>query len=112
MTRTFKVGDRVRVYHGWREIEGQVTSIANTNLASELIHVTEDGFYSAHEDGPFAPEQCRKLVKKERRRVWLIESDIPASKGINYHKTIYRWPERHNNDNWIEFIEAKRKERV
>lgn len=58
----FKVGDRVCVYFG-RTIpfKGTITGIDEY----EMIYVTEDGFYSAHNDSPFNAEQCRKLRKKK-----------------------------------------------
>lgn len=62
-------GDRVRVVHGTRSFTGKVSSFAMTYADREGVfhHVIEDGFYSAHEDGPFHRRQCVRLVKRKAR---------------------------------------------
>ncbi len=53
-------GDRVKVYYyGCLDFIGVVTSVTHYGL-----YITEDGFYSAHNECPFHPKQCRKLSSK------------------------------------------------
>lgn len=59
----FSVGDRVRVYSNTPTFDGKVTGM----LPNGNIFVTEDGFYSCHNDSPFHPKQCRKLIKRKCR---------------------------------------------
>lgn len=94
----FQVGDRVRVYHGHKSFKGTIKDIHNGG--GGLLYVMEDGFYSYPEDAPFSPKQCRKLVKKERRRVWISY----LGKSMNEVVTI---PQK--GPHWVEFVEVKRK---
>ena len=63
-----EVGDRVAVYSRYQRLIGVVKEVT----VQGLICFAEDGFYSLHEDSPFHPKQCRKLVKRERREWWLL----------------------------------------
>jgi hypothetical protein len=63
----FKEGDRVIVYYkGNLSFKGIITDLDSKYGLS----VTEDGFYSAHDDSPFHPKQCRRLVKKKEQSKW------------------------------------------
>lgn len=64
------IGDRIKVYHGWKKpMIGKCVGVNEDGL----IQFTEDGFYSAHNDSPFHPKQCRKLNKKKPREIWVHE---------------------------------------
>jgi hypothetical protein len=60
-------GDRVAVYGYFGRITGKVS---DTNQRGKTMYffVIEDGFYNAHNDGPFHEKQCRKLIKKRREK--------------------------------------------
>ena len=64
--KAFAVGDRVKVLRGGRmPFVGKVDAVTEGHIGkSDGIFVIEDGFYSNHEDSPFHPRQCVKLVKK------------------------------------------------
>lgn len=68
--RKFKVGDRVRVRRGGRmPFDGKVSHILpEINGRCGGIGVIEDGFYSVHDESPFHPKQCRRLVKKRKMK--------------------------------------------
>ena len=57
-----KIGARVKVYPEGPEFIGTVTGIREDGR----LFVTEDGFYSCHNDAPFRREWCRKLVKMRK----------------------------------------------
>lgn len=57
----FVKGDRIAVYYWKGRRIGTISSITETGM----IYFIEDGFYSAHEDCPFHPKQCRRLRKKK-----------------------------------------------
>lgn len=66
-----KVGDRVRVY-GWDFDDPKEALIFN----AEVLEKLSNGMLKVRNprldgDDFVHPKQCRKLVKKERRRVWL-----------------------------------------
>jgi cell division protein FtsB len=59
----FRLGDRVAVHREGRlPFRGTIFNILHGKLS-----VIEDGFYSAHDDSPFLPGQCKKLIKKRKR---------------------------------------------
>jgi hypothetical protein len=68
----FKLGDRVIVYcKGNLSFKGIITDLHSKYGLS----VTEEGFYSAHDDSPFHPKQCRRLVKKKDKEQ-ITTSDV------------------------------------
>jgi hypothetical protein len=76
-TKTFEIGQRVKVLRGGRvPFSGRVTAIMK-EISSEVdrvgrcagVHVTEDGFYSNHDESPFHPRQLVKLKKVKSVRV-------------------------------------------
>lgn len=96
----FPIGTRVRVYATLNgavaETKGSVTRIRTTD---GMLYVNLDGRRGeivAH------PMQCRKLVKKERRRIWLMKSHIEMR--AYWTLTLPEKP-----DDYIEFVEARRK---
>lgn len=66
MKRPLQVGDRVAVYHGGRRLVGVLVDDSMTNrtwLSCRIDHPNGDSeTFAVH------PKQCRRLVKKERRR--------------------------------------------
>lgn len=69
----FKVGDRVRVY-GFLNPCAVAKGII-VDLIGPIVVFNEDGDlekqrFSAHH------KQCRRLVKKERRRLWIQNTDL------------------------------------
>lgn len=96
----FKVGERVAVYDGFGRDIGIVEEIRDGILS---IGSEDSDRFVAH------PKQCRRLVKKPKRRVFLRESaggnltsgwtiDIDTASDFG-----------HPNGKWIEFIEVRRK---
>jgi hypothetical protein len=117
---TFKVGDRVKV-HGWVQMHNSpyvarrggiatVKWIANTE---ESMHVVfdrdrttgeeDDIHYSAH------PKQCRKLVKRERRRIWIGMPALESLGNIGQVITLQIWQDKPKQPATIEFIEVRKK---
>jgi hypothetical protein len=96
----FQVGDRVRVYgivvrmFGAGEAIKKVATV--TSVDDELLILDDggDAFY-AH------PKQCRRLVKKERRRYWL-------NPNISAHYDGTFWIDNKPHEGWIEFVEVKK----
>lgn len=88
----FKVGDRVKIYHHRTPLIGVVNHITEDGMIK--IDLSEVGYI-------YHPKQCRKLVKKERRRAWIKLTDYGQIDG---------WAscERHS-PGWVEFIEVKKK---
>ena len=76
----FKVGDRVRVYMGhYADKQGHYKDL-------EIIEISEQGGIKVNSwDGWYHPKQCRKLVKKKRRSVWLdpTYSPTPHQNGVS-----------------------------
>jgi hypothetical protein len=113
MKKPFQVGDRVAVYGhggiGWKRWTGRVLDPTKGAeiLGPDFIRVEIEKLNEvvhAHE------KQCRRLVKKPRRRVWLGEDDM-KEKGL-----VTGWggivdisatgkPEK----GFVEFIEVRRK---
>ncbi len=56
-----KLGDYVRVWCRF-PFTGKVTGISDHN--KNLLFVTEDGFYSCHNDAPFHRKQCELLEEE------------------------------------------------
>lgn len=101
------MGDRVAVYSSKKRFKGTVTSDVITSAG--LIQIKFDDGYL----WDFFPQQCRRLIKKQRRRVWVaiapsgqISAVLP---GRNKPTTIP--PCCYNSQEmaeWIEFIEVKK----
>lgn len=62
----FKPGDRVRVFHGLYSFTGRVAHVDRNIL--ELVDIP-DRFRGTR----YHEKQCRKLVKRKRRRIWVNE---------------------------------------
>lgn len=71
----FKVGDRVAVYGNIRNssgyyVRGAYASVHAITAADEIEIIPDDNSYPERRF-TVHPKQCRRLVKKERRRVWV-----------------------------------------
>ena len=94
----FKVGDRVAFYDGIARNTGTVDEIDST---VDAIRVDDVWLHA---------KQCRRLKKKERRRVWLNPEFVPSAYqpktravGTKLVISVTPVPE------FIEFVEVKRK---
>jgi hypothetical protein len=79
MKNTFEVGEMVAVYGSVRDLHTDIHYLRGDKAKvlliigpNELIvKIDRDGWeYNVH------PKQCRRLVKAERRRVWISERHI------------------------------------
>lgn len=122
MKTPFKVGDRVRVYgakgaNALKVFDGKVTNddLRKIYESDERtipfgIPWRESGLIQVDGCVLVYPQQCRKLVKKPRRRVWVIEQDGHLRYGtwnterFNQSEVIGYG----NNCREIEFIEVPR----
>lgn len=95
MKKPFQVGDRVRAY-SWAAV-----------YAGRVIRVEGDRVYLGLDGGgnlDFHPKQCRRLVRKERRRVWVkLPTDFHPQHRANGMVSV------DPVDGWVEFIEVRRK---
>lgn len=106
----FKVGDRVAVYGSSRGdalfSEGaRAVIVAGPDSESFLEIQFEAG---AREKGLVHPKQCRRLVKKERRCIWVDEPnlrDLAKTKGGQREVFISTRP----MPRAVEFVEVKKK---
>lgn len=108
------VGERVRVY-GWVQMHqtpyrprygGKATVVW---ISGEHIFVKFDSAINGDEDKDenhykVDPQQCRKLKKKERRRIWINLN--PSCVGVFYPGTTF---EDYSCNGWKEFVEVKKK---
>ncbi len=102
----FKIGDRVRVYNAGTPrnelVVGIIESLPDEKTDFVRIVFKENGImqrYLAY------PQQCRRLVKKERRRVYICINKGGAL-DTRGHTTCYS---ERKHPKWVEFIEVKRK---
>lgn len=102
----FKVGDRVAVYGAvwchqdaehkiYRGLKMEISKIIDENRITLYFG---DEKYCAH------PKQCRRLVKKEKRRVWVkVPTDFHPQHRTNGMVSV------DPVDGWDEFVEVKKK---
>lgn len=99
--KKLKVGDRVAYYDsGFRD----TGTIGACEPATSRVRIDPSG-------GWVHPKQCRRLIRKERRHVWVNPN--PTSQG-----DLWRVHPGNNfvspskpNDGWIEFVEVRRPKR-
>jgi len=106
----FEVNDVVRVYRlndatlNEQILRGEILEVC-TNGTLKILCTKERLAILAH------PKQCRRLKKKERRRVWIYENTLKdiedGRRGSFLAQNISLTP----FDNCIEFIEVKRTDR-
>lgn len=102
----FKVGDKVAVYDRTYNLArgvGKVVEIDDHPATGVRVRVPN------YQDFWFHPKQCRRLVKKERRRMWV---------RFDQHGTVLststRFPSGNPdysmlNSELVEFVEVKKK---
>lgn len=93
----FKVGDRVAVYpKAFERMTGIIDSTHITDYTFMVVKLDErygSDVYTYH------PKQCRRLVKKPRRRVWIFN---PDAFDAGYVSDVSKKP----LEGYVEFIEA------
>jgi hypothetical protein len=98
----FKVGDRVRVYGGTNPDEGEFFDGTVRQIEGRWLVVKDDR--NGEVVSSFHVKQCRKLVRKERRRVWIRESIIPIRGDL-----LDNPPAEHSEQFFIEFVEVRKR---
>jgi hypothetical protein len=108
----FKVGDRVAVYgflrkpkssEVYRYCRGDRGTVLHAYSYDEVRVRLDSG-----EESEVHPKQLRRLVKKERRRVWISESGLNDGCGyiaLNEAK----FAEYEDKDSFVEYVEVRRK---
>jgi len=113
----FKLGDRVAVYSYSKDFEyfgntRQTGKVVVINMDANFLKVEIDGTASQDTEGhnvcvKVHPKQCRRLMKKaRRRRVWV--NTVNAAKcaaGLILEARDYN----PNSSSYIEFIEVRKK---
>lgn len=101
----FKVGDRVAVYHGvfHNRAHGRVTGLYQSGEVSVLL--------DNNVQATVWPQQCRRLVKRERRSVWISTQamkDVQGGTNPDWGRIVvfYENP-RLDDPSVIEFREVK-----
>ena len=111
----FKVGDRVKVFVTLQsvpyETPGTVTAIMSPRLIKvnlDRVETTAGKIIGAH------PKQCRRLIKKPRRRVWVhgnpkikLGDAIETAGDLLFY--ISTEPSPTYKGAYIEFVEVKKK---
>ena len=96
----FKVGDKVVVYlSSGKPYKGTIKLIVDDDRLNIIVHANEGFECSVH------PKQCRKLVKKARRRIYLSPESLESGKPC--YAYITQTPNLLINE--LEFVEVKRK---
>lgn len=102
MKQPFKAGDRVAVYAGPMRIIGAIALIEPDG------HIILDKY-----ENVWHPKQCRRLIKKQRREVWIRQSSEGGLTSgwmfsLSGDKPIYIPTDEHNRPNgtWIRFREV------
>lgn len=97
----FKIGDRIRIY-------GTDKNLAPANVCATIADFTESGLIIVDEKSlakckvalwDFTlphPKQCRKLKKREPKRLWILKANIKEQ----------RLEEKPDSDFLSEFIEV------
>lgn len=99
MKKPFEVGQRVAFYCGGRRDTGVIKKISE--LTGMVTVATDRADFFVH------PKQCRRLVKKERRRFWIdIEGAILSDKYLWRTNVMIKNP---GLDSWVEVVEVKKK---
>lgn len=95
MKTQFKVGDRVAAYLSGPQTSRRVGKVKEICPAYLILDL-------GHSSNPYAvpPQACRKLVKKERRRIWI---------GEQWHDILTSPPT--DPSLWTEFVEVRNSNR-
>lgn len=98
MKKPFKIGEIVFVYDNGDRFKATIKEVMPSN---RIVVETCNGLKARL---LILPQQCRRLVKKERRRFWI--KDLPIF-GMDFANCVVT--ERPGADGWIEVIEVKKK---
>lgn len=109
MKTPLKVGDRVRVYGKpgpdggcWEAKVVACRVVAPWGVGMDVRSTYDDETYTVH------PKQCRRLIKKPRRRVWLNENALRTDRNNEGGWSVcFEKPKVYLSD-WVEFIEARK----
>lgn len=96
----FEIGQRVAVYFWDRRCTGEVISV----LPNGSLEVKLDSYSSGTS---VHPKQCRRLVKKPRRRVWIKWQTMPKTLEPLGNVFVSRLDRSENG--WVEFAEVRKK---
>lgn len=103
----FKVGDRVVVYggipgtgHCASRSKGTVIAITGID-----IDIRFDDKIGNSSSWIVYPQQCRKLVKKHKRRIWIEPFYVPISGQASLAGRVMG----DSKEGFIEFVEVRRK---
>jgi hypothetical protein len=100
----FKAGDRIRIY-GFDPEDAAKSFVRCVDEVNEEGLIITDGGEWAH------PKQCRKIVKHEKRRVWLSASslsDLYQGENSARDMMVFRFDPSMAAD-VVEFVEVRRK---
>lgn len=100
MKKPFKVGQRVAVYNFGIRYVGTIFDVFKDG-----IDVAED---PDNKGMRVHPKQLRRLVKKERRRVWIPETSLPHDMIGKCEDAAWVSADDRSKDGWVEFIEVKK----
>lgn len=95
MKKPFQVGERVVIYDYVAGPINRIYTISNVN--KDVLGVIDSNYVFQY----YHRKQCRRLVKKNRREIW-VNPDI-----IGLRLSPYVMPSPASG--WIRFIEAKKK---
>ncbi len=100
----FKVGEMVSVYIGRDRRLGEVESIVDDHEI--IVRFSGDGYAVS-----VSPKQCRRLVKKPRRRVWITKSQLENMEKDEAKLWVFtnsNYLTCQEGDQLIEFIEVRK----
>jgi hypothetical protein len=101
-----KVGEKINVYHG------------KVYWGDEIVKVEHGLIYTKGEYtncGPFHPNQCRRLIKKTLRTIWVefcYKTNRPRAVADTYEEIEASWKESRQGmgTRYVrEFVEVKKK---
>lgn len=91
----FWVRDKVAVYMGVERIVGHIVRVQE-----RVIHVQP---VDKANELQVSPKQCRRLIKKKRREIWVSKSDLSCLSGKFYLTS----PGVYEQNDFIKFREVK-----
>jgi hypothetical protein len=99
----FKIGDRVAVYNNGQRYIGIVCDDSVEGIDQIPVKAGNGPSYIVHKN------QLRKLVKKERRRVWVRTRYIDQSYKLPDIVCLEATEVNPHDSQWTEFVEVRRK---
>lgn len=107
-----KIGDMVRVYGAVEDAEPKLVLTPGSRCKGEVVSIGDRDIYFRDEHACLLRaniKQCRKLVKKERRRVWV---SIHETTNSPVRVASFLPKEGHSQfiagERWFEFVEVKK----